>query len=288
MLYRILLVSFLGLKLSCDKQEKQPPHASFPIARVHNQYLYKQDIEGIVPTTSNSKDSLECVERYIQSWLAKHLLASKAEAQGISQIGDIEKKVAEFRSALIMHNYIEKLVNEKLDKNLTEEVIQDYYQANQENFRLKHNIVKGKFLVIPKSAPNTINLKSVIASKKEEDSIALQAYCSEFAKDYSLDENIWLKWDDIVTKTPFNKVPDKTRLLKRTSFTEVQDEAYRYYLKIEAYKITNDIAPLELVKDQIADVLLYKRKIELANQIKEDILQQAKANNDYTIYEYSK
>jgi hypothetical protein len=288
MLYRILLVSFLGLKLSCDKQEKQPPHASFPIARVHNQYLYKQDIEELIPANSNNKDSLAWVERYIQSWLAKHLLVSRAEAQGIGQIGDIEKKVAEFRTALMVHNYIEKSVNEKLDKSLTEQEIQTYYQTHQDNFRLKHNIVRGKFVIIPKSAPSITDLKHLLISKKEEDNIRLRSYCSEFAKDYSLDDQIWLKWDEIITKTPFSKVPDKTRLLKRTSFTEVQDEAHRYYLKIEAYKITNDIAPLELVKEQIADILLYKKKIELANQIKEDVLQQAKANNEYTIYENSK
>jgi len=290
MLYRILLISLLGLKLGCDNQEKHPPHyADTPIARVYNQYLYKQDIENIVPATSNPKDSLEWVERYVHNWLAKQLLASKAEAQGIGQANDIEKKVNEFRTSLLAHNCIEKLVNERLGKrDLSEEEIQHYYQTNQENFKLRHNIVRGKFVVIPKSAPNIISLKGLITSKREEDAIALQAYCTEFAKDYSLNESIWLKWDDIVTKTPFSKVPDKTRLLKKTSFTEVQDETYRYYIKIEAYKITNDIAPLELVKNQITDVILYKRKVELVNQIKEDILQQARANNDYTIYEYSK
>jgi hypothetical protein len=289
MLYRIILISLLGLKLSCDNQEKHPPNAGTPIARVHNQYLYKQDIENIAPVTTNTKDSLEWVEHYIQNWLTKQLLVSKAEAQEVIQTNDIEKKVHEFRTSLIAHNYIEKLVNERLNKkHLTTEEIQHYYETNQENFKLRHNIVRGKFMVIPKTAPNIVSLKGLIISKKVEDSIALEAYCSEFAKDYSLNESNWLKWDDIVTKTPFSKVPDKTRLLKRASFTEVQDEAYRYYIKIEAYKITNDIAPLELVKNQIIDVLLYKRKLELANQIKEEILQQAKVNNDYTIYEYSK
>ncbi|OJW66637.1 MAG: hypothetical protein BGO68_01660 [Candidatus Amoebophilus sp. 36-38] len=285
MFYRIFLLSLLGLKISCDSKEKQPPYAPNPIARVHNQYLYKQDIAHLVPADTNPQDSLELVGRYIQNWLAKQLLASQAEVYENNHPSDIEKKVAEFRSALVTHNYIQKLVSEKLNKQVSEEGIISYYETNQDDFRLKHNIVKGKFIIIPKNAPNIQNLKKLIISTEEADLLEIQTYCSQFAKDYSLDEKVWLKWDDLITKTPFRKIPDKTRLLKRTSFTEVQDQLYRYYLKIDAYKIINDIAPLELVKDQIVNVIIYKRKIELINQIKQDILEQAKANNDYIIYE---
>lgn len=285
MFYRILLVTFLGLKLSCDNQPKQPPYAKTPLARVHNQYLYKQDIDHIVPPDVSPQDSLQMVERYVQSWLAKHLLISKAEAYEANHPSDVEEKVAEFRSALIVHNYIEAQVNANLNKEVTEEAILSYYESNQEEFKLRHNIVRGKFVILPKNPPNIQNFKKLIISKEELDLSELQTYCSQYAKDYLLDDTVWLKWDDIVTKTPFRKVPDKTRLLKRTSFTEVQDANYRYYLKIDAYKTMNDIAPIELVRDQIIDVILYKRKIELANQIKQEVLEQAKVNDDYTIYE---
>jgi len=285
MFYRIFLLSLLGLKISCDSKEKHPPYAHNPIARVHNQYLYEQEVANIVPADTDPQDSLKLIEHYIQNWLAKHLLADQAEKYEKDHPSDIEKKVAEFRAALMTHNYIQKLVSERLDKQVSEEEILSYYETNQEDFKLKHHIVKGKFIIIPKTAPNIQNLKHLILSTEEADLLELQSYCAQFAKDYSLDEKVWLKWDELITKTPFRKVPDKTRLLKRTSFTEVQDPIYRYYLKIDAYKVTNDIAPLELVSEQIADVIIYKRKIALVNQIKQDILAQAKVNHDYTIYE---
>lgn len=286
MFYRIFLLTFLGLKFSCESQKEQPPYASKPIARVHHQYLYKQDIENILPVHTSSQDSVDLIERYIQNWLSKHLLAHKAQLCVQNQATEVEQKVAEFRAALIAHNYVQNLVNERLNKEITEEEIQRYYEANQEDFKLNHHIVRGKFVVIAKHSPNFQNIKKLIISKEASDEIELQNYCAQYAKDYALDEKLWLKWDDIVTKTPFRKVPDKTRLLKKASFTEVQDQHYRYYLKIEAYKTINDIAPIELVHGQVKDVIIYKRKIELANQIKQDILAEAKANNDYTIYEY--
>jgi len=41
----------------------------------------------------------------------------------------------------------------------------------------------------------------------------------------------------------------------------------------------------EVVSDQIADCIIYKRKIDLANKIKNDRLEQAENNNDCTVYE---
>jgi hypothetical protein len=234
----------------------------------------------------DNQDTVGLVERYVQSWIAKQLLIAKAEEQGGYKKADIERKLLDYKYALIVHSYIEKLVNEQLNKVVTEEEIQKYYQEYQENFRLKYNIVRGKFLVIPKDAPNKANLKKLIMSQAASDAAALKSYCCQFAKDYSLDPTLWLNWNEIMSKTLFHQVRDKRRLFKKTKFTEIHDNAHHYYLRIDDYKVIGDIAPIELVKEQIVDVILYKRKLALANQIKEDILQQAKANNDYTIYEY--
>eukprot|EP01132_Coremiostelium_polycephalum_P000743 gene743-921_t len=271
-------------ELSCGTKTTQLPDASQPVARVHNKYLYKQDIAGLL--TADKKDSVKLIEGYVDQWLIQQLLADKAEKHCPSQLREIEKKVADFRSTLMVNAYLEKMVQKKLEKQqLSEDEIHQYYQANQESFKLRHNIVKGKFLIIPKNAPHTIKLKNLLISKRPEDMEALQAYCATFAKDYLLDDTIWLKWDDIVTKTPFHKVPDRTRLLKRTAFTEIHDEMYRYYFNIEAYKTIHQPAPLALVRTQIVDILHYKQKVDLINQIKHDILQQAKNTNEVIIYE---
>lgn len=287
MLARIFLLILLGFKFGCSNQEKAKPQANAPIARVHGQYLYQQDLENIEAAMSNPQDTVGLLERYVQGWIAKQLLIAEAEKeQGEDQKADIERKLLNYKYALIVHRFVEKQVNAKLDKTVTEKEISAYYQEYQENFRLKYPVVKGKFLVIPKDAPNQSSLKKLMLSKQEADIATLKSYCCQFAKDYSLDDAIWLNWQEIITKTPFKQVRDKKRFLKKTDFTAIQDDGYTYYLKIDAYKVVGEIAPIALVRDQILDVILYKRKLELANQIKEDILQQAKANKDYIIYDY--
>lgn len=271
---------------SCDSQEKHRTQTSPPLARVHSQYLYKHDLASIGAGITHPQDSVKLVEQYIQSWIPKQLLIAKAEEQGAYDKADIERKILDYRYALIVHSYIEKLVNARLNREVSAEEIQTYYEANQDNFKLKRPIFRGQFIVLPKDAPNQAKLRTLLISKKKVDKAALKSYCCQFAKDYSLDESVWLSWEDMIKKTPFNKVADKVRLLQRTKLAQMQDEEYAYHLKIHAYKLINDTSPLDFVKSQIRDIILYKRKIALANQIKEDILQQAKANKDYTIYEH--
>lgn len=280
-----LTLSLLGLKLGCDQQKTMKTgHA--PLACVHQQCLYKEDLESVMP----AKDNTALVEQYIKTWVINQLLAYQAEKElvGVAR-QEVDKKVADFRSTLLTHVYLEKLVNEQIKQDITDQEIQDYYQAYQGNFKLKHRILKGKLIILPKNAPQLERLKQLVSQNSEAALKELKEYCATHAIYYSLDNKAWLQWDNIVPKTFSSKMLyhafDQTRLSKKPYLKEMQDASYRYYLQIDAYRSINDIAPLELVRDQIAKVILYKRKIQLANQVRENILQQAKANNDYTIYE---
>lgn len=290
-MYRILFItlSFLGLKLGCDRQ-KPLETGHTPLACVYQQCLYKEELEDVIPANDGAKDNTALVEQYVKTWVANQLLVHQAEKEVVgAPREEVEKKVADFRSTLLTHVYLEKLVNEKVRQDITDQEIQDYYQAYQENFKLKHSILKGKLVIVPKNAPHVAKLKQLMPQDSAEALKELKEYCAIHATYSSLDNKVWLKWDDIVPKTLSSNVLyhalDQPRLSKKPYLKEMQDATYRYYLQIDAYKSTNDIAPIELVKDQIAKVILYKRKIQLASQIREDILQRAKANNDYTIYE---
>jgi hypothetical protein len=289
MLYILWILSaFLGCGLACNqKDKKQPPVASQKVARVYNNYLLQQDIVDWIPVHIAKEDSLALIDSQLQSWITKHLLARKAEEMLHKEeaiVATIERKVADFRAALFMQHYLDNTVNASLDKLVTPQEIEQYYQQHQASFKLDRSIVKGKFVVIPKHVLPHPSIKQWLMSEAEQDLLSLEAYCKEFAQDYSLDENLWLAWDRIITKTPFMNIPDKARLLKKKSFTEVQDAQYRYYLKIDTYKAVGEQSPLALVSERIEKIIIYKRKLSLTHQLKEDVLKQAKVNHDYVIY----
>ena len=273
---------------SCDfiemKGKRHRKQSKQPVARVYNEYLYKDDLEGITTSAVNASDSAEIVDRYIKNWIEKQLMIANAKAYpGYNEV-DIERKVLDYRYALIVYNFLERLVNDQLDKKISDEEIQDYYQQHLNDFELKYNIVRGRFVVVPKDAPNSRNLKLLLLSKNEKDLEDLKSYCYRFAKTYLLDDTVWHRFDEVINNTPLNDTPDKVKLLKRNKFIVLSDQDYSYYFGIYAYKIADEVPPLIFVKDQIVNIILHKRKVALANKIKENIFQKAEQNNAYTIY----
>lgn len=290
-MYRILFImlSFLGLKLGCDRQ-KPLDTGRRPLACVYNQCLYKEELANVMSTNEDGKDNTSLVEQYVKTWVVNRLLVHQAEKEVVGAAREeLEKKIADFRATLLTHVYLEKLVNEKVKQDITDQEIQDYYRAYQENFKLKHLILKGKLVIVPKHAPHLTRLKQLIPQDSVEALQELKEYCAVHAIYASLNNKVWLKWDDIIPKTLSSNILyhalDQPRLPKKSYLKEMQDATYRYYLQVDAYRSTNDIAPIELVQDQIEKVILYKRKMQLVSQIRADILQRAKSNNDCTIYE---
>ena len=72
--------------------------------------------------------------------------------------------------------------------------------------------------------------------------------------------------------------------LKKNNYTEFSDEGSLFFLRINEYKVLNDISPVEIVYDQIKNIIMNKRKVELAKKPEEDVYERAKSNNEFEIY----
>ena len=79
-------------------------------------------------------------------------------------------------------------------------------------------------------------------------------------------------------------IPNKIQFLKENDYIESEDKDYLYFIKILEYKISDQISPLQFVKDEIENIIINKRKLKLSNQLEEKIYNQAKKNNDFKIY----
>ena len=292
---KILLCVFLGIvslmaiiffKWQASTKSFTPNPQDQPVARVYDQYLYRSDLDNLTADIKNAEEKDDIIKQYVENWVAKQLLIAEAQKNDAYNKADIERRVLDYRYALLVHNHIKKLVNAQLDREVEAQEIETYYQGQSENFTLRHNFFKGRFVVIPQNAPRKAQLRKLLIAQGEQNLKALQSYCLQFAKDYSLDEDKWLQWDELIRGTTLGNVRDKARLLKHNKVLRTSDGAHLYYFKIDEYRTINDIAPLVFVRDQIKDIIVYKRKIQLANKIKENILQQAKNNDHCAIYEY--
>ena len=96
---------FLCFLLRCDFINKSQRPKSEPVARVGDNYLYAQDLVKDMPMGLSPSDSGRLVDKYIDDWIKKQLLFIKAnEELSISEI-NIDRKVEDYRYALIMHEF---------------------------------------------------------------------------------------------------------------------------------------------------------------------------------------
>lgn len=257
---------------------------SEPLASVGEVFLYKKDIQGIVPKDIAKEDSIDLIEHHIKSWIKKQLLIAEAQKQLTFDEVELERRVLDYRYALMMHEFEKHNIQRRLDTNITEEEIESYYKENIDNFELKQNIIRGYFIQLSKDAPNLGRFRYVLRSNRQDHVEELKSYAYSYSTKVHLDDSVWVNFEDVINNTPLMELPNKTDFLRRNTYYETSDDTNLYFLKILQYKIQNDTSPLEFVRDDIQKIVLNKRKVTLAKALEEEIYENAVKNDGFKVY----
>tara|TARA_B110000240_G_scaffold117134_1_gene131218 strand:- start:291 stop:1136 length:846 start_codon:yes stop_codon:yes gene_type:complete len=280
---RFILVFFcVFLLASCDyisMQEKED-RASEIIAIVNTDKLFKEDLKDVLPRNISKEDSLILVKSFIQDWAVKKLLLKAAANNNTSaSLRNINQLVQDYKESLLINNYKEELIKQQLDTLISEEEIETYYLANNENFKLNEVLVKSKYLYFNTVVINEKDIINLFKSVEIEDAEELERQQLSF-KIYQLNDSVWTELDKVLLKLPFSK----ENLLKKPRFVQKQDSLGLYLVAIKDVLNRNDIAPLSYIKPTIKEVILHKRKIELIRDIEKIIVKDATKNNNFKIY----
>jgi hypothetical protein len=254
-----------------------------PVARAHDQFLYLSDLEGLVPPEISKSDSANLVQRYINSWINKQLVIYEASDKLVMDEAEIERKVLDYRYALLIHEYQKLYINDNLNPSVTEEEIETYYRDNRDNFELRHHIIKCRFVKIPLEAPKLSIFRRLFQSMDEKQLEELRSYCYQYATTFHLDSS-WINFDEVLENTPLVTIENKIQFLRNNRYYETRDDVYYYFLKIMDYKISEEISPLEWVRDDIHKIIINKRKVKLAKELEEGIYSRASKNEDFEVF----
>lgn len=269
--------------VSCSLFEKKEEAPKQAVARVFDKYLYMEELKEIIPADVSSSDSAQIAENYIKNWIEQILLLKKAEDNLTDEQKDFSKQLEDYRRSLIIYTYQRELLNQLLDTNVTEEEIETYYENNKQNFELKDNIVKVRYVKVAKNAPDIKKLKKWYASDNPQDLQALESYCFQFAQNFYLDDKTWLLFDDLLKEVPI-RTYNKEDFLKQNKLIEMEDSLSLYFLNIKGFKIKNSISPLSFEKENIRNIIVNRRKLEIINKLKQDIYNDAANKSDFEIY----
>lgn len=175
------------------------------------------------------------------------------------------------------------MIRQKLDTVVSDEEIGKYYEENKENFELKDNIIKVVYVKVRKNAPKVERVKTWYRSEAVNDKDELSTYCLQYADNFYLDDNTWLLFDDILKEIPI-KLYDKEAFLQNNRHIETQDSTFYYFVNIRGFMMRKSISPLSFERENVRNILLNKRKVELIRQMREDIYKEGMNNRSFEVY----
>ena len=254
------------------------------IARVNDSYLSKSDILKILPENYTKEDSTTIVNNYITNWATEQLLVQGATLNLEDKTQDeFNALIEQYKNDLFSKAYLEALVYRDLDTVVSKAEAAKYYQENKQAFKLNEDLIKFRYINIDENRLDFKEVKQKFLRFNTKDKQDLNEIAIQF-KSYSLNDSIWIRLGQIITKIPTVTPENKNELLKKSNFIQSKDSLGLYLMQINDVLLRNDEAPLEYVQPTIKQIVVNKRKLELIRQLKKDITKDAIKNKQFEIY----
>ena len=276
----LLLVS-LFFCISCT--EKHDHRGKTPLVEVNGTFLYKEDLQSVLPAGLTKDDSLLFAEHYIRTWVEDLLLYEKAQ-NNIPDNEEIDRLVENYRKALIMHTYQQELINQKLINDIPEQEIADYYEKNKELFKLENPLIKGLFIKVPLTAPQLNNVRRWYKTEKQDAVESLEKYSLQNAVKYEYFYDKWVSVTDILDMIPL-KVDTPEEYVNKHRHVELKDTAFYYFLNVSDYRAVGEQEPYEFAMPEAKDMLVNIKRVDFMRQVKDDLYKRA-IDRKKIIYNY--
>lgn len=277
-----VIITFTFTFASCDYFK--PVVTDDVIARVNDSYLSKSDILKILPENYTKEDSTTIVNNYITNWATEQLLVQGATLNLEDKTQDeFNALIEQYKNDLFSKAYLEALVYRDLDTVVSKAEAAKYYQENKQAFKLNEDLIKFRYINIDENRLDFKEVKQKFLRFNTKDKQDLNEIAIQF-KSYSLNDSIWIRLGQIITKIPTVTPENKNELLKKSNFIQSKDSLGLYLMQINDVLLRNDEAPLEYVQPTIKQIVVNKRKLELIRQLKKDITKDAIKNKQFEIY----
>ena len=310
------IIGFICLSLifcvSCG--ESQHDHGGkTPLVELDGNFLYREDLQHVLPQNLSTDDSLLFAQHYIRNW-AEDILLYQQALQNVSNDVEIENLVYNYRKALIVHAYQQALLQERLAKELTEEELRDYYTNNVDAFKAESPLLKGLFIKVPLTAPQISQVRQWYKSGRQDAVEHLEKYSLQHAVKYEYFYDRWVSaseiwsWlpskesdmDEFLKKNHHVELKDSAsevigwlplkelnfdEFLKKNRHIELKDTAFWYFLNISEYIRTGEQEPYEVARPHVRNMLLNRRQVEFMNQVKSDLYREASEDGKIKCFE---
>ena len=277
-----LILSLVIVSLLAVTCTKQTTGIESPIVTVNDKFLTKDDLDASIPQGLTSEDSIIAAEHYIRLWINDNLKYAVA-SQNIIDKKNIEQLVNNYRKSLVIYQYEEQLIGEKLSGKIDNQSMLDYYEVNKDKFKIDRPLIKGFSLKIPVDAPQIDKVRVWYKSLTPTNIANIEKYCVQNAIGYGYSMDNWVDFNELTENWPI-KHKDENIVVKSEKYLEQKDDHYYYFLHITDYLLSGEDAPFEYAQSTIKEILINQQKIDFLKSIENDLYSKALNNGQIIFY----
>lgn len=258
-------------------------HDDEAVAQVGQVKLYRSELDKVIPKGVSQEDSTRLAQQYINTWAYDMVFVNIAEEQLSKAEKDVTKELEDYRKSLLKYRYEQLYVNERLDTSVTDDMVEEYYNAHQDKFILERPVVKARYLNISADSPNLEPIRRRMSSDDASDLVEADSIAYISAMQFATWDNRWI--DIVMLSREFEMDYAAMIAMMKKGWVEQKDTLGNIHL---AY--VNDIimdgqpAPVEYSAPVIKDMIISARKQNLVLNLEQDLLKDARENGKFVIY----
>lgn len=290
------------LLAGCQVMEKKQQVGA--VAELNGHYLYQSTLDELC-IGLDSVDSARVTNQYIRQWAEDVLIYSNA----ISHTNErLEAMVAEYRKTLYTQVYEERLVAQRMPKEVADSAVQAIYEQMPNRFKLDESIMKGVLVIVPKDAPNVPKLRQwlmKVGAERIEEVIQsgkagrktkagkgkaanvldeIEKYVYQNATGYELFTDRWLTTTEMLRHIPMERAELENKL-RYSDRIEVANDEKTYILRITDKHMRGEAMPVDYARPQIEKIVLNARQVEFVQAERERMYQEAIDKQQLKFYE---
>jgi len=280
--FSFLTIILLTLVVIPSCVHKTADAARKPLLEVEGKFLYYDEIQQVMPPNVNDSDSTAIAQSYVRKWVTDVLMYENAK-RNITNKNEIDELVESYRKSLTIHQYQQKMIEQRLPKEPSEEDLKAFYTDYSDQLVLKENVIKGLLLIIPQKAPKLSTVRSWVQSANAKSLENIEKYSLQNAISYDYFGDKWLPLSEILKRMPL-KIEDPSKFLANNHFVETSDSTQHFFLRIVSYKSSGQVEPYEMAKNRISNILLNKKKADFIEKFEKEIYNDAVENETVTFF----
>lgn len=261
--------------LSCGKNE-------IVIASVDETELTESDALILMEHLGyNTNDEAEW-KIFVDFWVDRQVFLEELKSKDLEKYKLVQLRSQAFSGELARFYLEDDAIQQKINQDISDSTIQQYYEEHSTDFALNDYIVKALYIKIPKNAPKQDDLKESYLLKKDKDFRKVISYAKLYAENFYFDDSTWIYFDELTKDAPTEKLNKESLVLNRTK-THFSDNEYVYYLNIIDYKLKDALPPLEFLKDDIKQIIIAQRLNEIKDRTENTFIKKVKDKHDIKI-----